>query len=136
MNSAVVRLRSRGGGTKVVVFRAWVGGGGGILSDMVLLAVRTVVEPHSPVRPASLVTHPYRQGHHCASQTVRAGFGHPPTVPASAVSSAYTRPGSTTSKHAHANRFSLDCPPKGQSDPPKRPAIQPNFFPNWGTLRT
>jgi len=41
MSSAVVRLRSRGGGTKVVVLRAWVGGGGGILSDI----VRAVVVP-------------------------------------------------------------------------------------------
>ena len=105
MNSAVVRLRSRGGGTKVVVLRAWVGGGGGILSDMVLLVVRTVVEPPSPERPASLATHPHRQGHHCASQTARAVFAHPPTVPGSAASSAYTRPGSTTSKYAHANYF-------------------------------
>ena len=39
MISAAVRLRSRGGGTKVVVLRAWVGGTGGILSDMVLLVV-------------------------------------------------------------------------------------------------
>ena len=34
--SAAVRLRSSGGGTKVVVLRAWVGGGGGILSNMML----------------------------------------------------------------------------------------------------
>jgi len=45
MSSAGVRLRSRGGGTKVVVLRAWVGGGAGILSGMVLCTVWTVVGP-------------------------------------------------------------------------------------------
>lgn len=44
MISAVVKLRSRGGGTKVVVLSAWVGGGGGILFDIMLLVVWTVVE--------------------------------------------------------------------------------------------
>ena len=36
MISPTVRLRSRGGGTKVVVLRAWVGGGRGMVSDMML----------------------------------------------------------------------------------------------------
>ena len=45
MISATVKLRSRGGGTKVVVLRAWVGGGGGILSDMTVPTVWAVVEP-------------------------------------------------------------------------------------------
>jgi hypothetical protein len=32
-----VRLKSRGGGTKVVLFKAWVGGGRRILIDVVLV---------------------------------------------------------------------------------------------------
>lgn len=45
MISATVKLRSRGGGTKVAVLRAWVGGGGEIISDMTVLIVWAVVEP-------------------------------------------------------------------------------------------